>query len=68
MNLKKEIIKVNSEKLYASMGDGCYTFTYLQKASNLDSSDLCIALLTLIRDNRVQQMNKGKIFYSKIVF
>lgn len=67
MTLKEDIIKANSDKVYALMGNGRYTFTYLQEKSQLESSDLCIALLILIRDNRIRQQNDGKVYYSKVV-
>lgn len=31
MTLKEDIIKANSDKVYALMGNGRYTFTYLQE-------------------------------------
>ncbi len=67
MTLKEEIIKANSDMVYALMGNGHYTFAYLQEMSKLESSDLCIALLILIRDNRIMQKNEGKVLYSKII-
>lgn len=66
--INEETIKTNSVKLYAMLNEEePYTFVQLQTLSHLDNTDLCMALIQLIRENQIEQKNEEGIYYLKIV-
>lgn len=65
--IEEKTIKANSIKLYALFdNDEHYTFNRLHILSQFDSTDLCLALIQLVRENRIEQRNEGGIYYIKI--
>lgn len=67
--IEEAVIKINSEKLYSMLEKGkSYTFTQLQIISHFDNINLCLVLIQLIRENRIEQRNEEGICYLKMVF
>ena len=59
MIINKELISKNSTLLYGKMKKMYrYTFSELQKLANLESTDLCLALIQLLKENKIMQ-DKG---------
>ena len=59
MLINKELISKNSTLLYGKMKKMYrYTFSELQKLANLGSTDLCLALIQLLQENKIMQ-DKG---------
>ncbi|MDD6473282.1 MAG: hypothetical protein PUF62_09675 [Bacteroidales bacterium] len=59
MIINKELISKNSTLLYGKMKKMYrYTFSELQKLANLESTDLCLALIQLLQENKIMQ-DKG---------
>mgnify|MGYP001073753336 CR=1 FL=1 len=56
MVLDKEHICENSRILYGKMKRMCcYSFNELQKLTNFESTDLCLALIRLLQENKITQ-------------
>ena len=59
MIINKELISKNSTLLYGKMKKMYrYTFSELQKIRNIGSTDLCLALIQLLQENKIMQ-DKG---------
>lgn len=68
MSFSKEYIKENSCRLYDKLTEVPYSFAELQHISGLDDSTLCLVLIQLIRENKMEQRyNDGNIYYQKSV-
>lgn len=64
----KELIEQCSETAYAVLAtkEGC-TLQELQSLCNLDSTDLCFALLHLLKEKRIESaFDDGKVTYRVI--
>ena len=60
MALDKNKVKKNAEQIVSAMKQGCsYTLTKLQELTDFNTTDLCLAMLVLIKDRRVQQLQCG---------
>ena len=56
MALNKQTIINNSKKVYACMYQMIhYTFNELQKICQLGNTELCLALVQLIQENKIKQ-------------
>ena len=56
MALNKQTIINNSKKVYACMYQMVhYTFNELQKICQLGNTELCLALVQLIQENKIKQ-------------
>ena len=59
MIINKELISKNSTLLHGEIKKMYrYTFSELQKLANLGSTDLCLALIQLLQENKIMQ-DKG---------
>ena len=57
MAFDKRIIKKNAEKIMEYMKSGYfYTLNKLQEITALGTTELCLALLLLIQQNKVEQL------------
>ena len=65
MALNKQTIINNSKKVYACMYQMVhYTFNELQKICQLGNTELCLALVQLIQENKIKQdRNEHGIYY-----
>lgn len=65
MTLNKQTIINNSKKVYACMYQMVhYTFNELQKICQLGNTELCLALVQLIQENKIKQdRNEQGIYY-----
>lgn len=68
MIIDKPYIRKNSLLLYSKMKTMCsYTFDELQKLVNLGSTELCLALMELLQENKISQhRDKQGISYMAI--
>ena len=66
MALNKETIINNSKKVYACMYQMVhYTFNELQKICQLGNTELCLALVQLMQENKIKQdRNEQGIYYA----
>lgn len=56
MNISKEAIKKNSTILYSRMKRMYhYTFEELDRLLNLGSTELCLALIQLLQERKIEQ-------------
>lgn len=56
MGIDKNLIKKNADRLIVSMKKGYqYTLTRLQVITSFSATELCLALLVLIQENKVEQ-------------
>lgn len=62
-----EIIKQNSRRVYDLMKQMyCYTFKELEQATSLEDTELCLALIELQREGRLEYgKNKDGIYYAR---
>lgn len=59
-------IKENGNRLFVRMKGMNYSFSDLQALGGLSGSDLCLALIQLIRENKVEQcVEEGTVYYRK---
>ncbi len=64
MHSDSKTIKENANHLFMEMKGVRYTFEDLLNISNLSSSDLCLALIQLVREDKViQSYKKGAVYY-----
>lgn len=64
MHCDNKTIKENANHLVMDMEGARYTFEDLLNISNLNSSDLCLALIQLIREDKViQSYENGTVYY-----
>ena len=65
MTMNKDKMMENAEKIKGVMKLGyCYTLSRLQEITAFDTTDLCMAILLLIRDSRVKQFqSEGRVCY-----
>lgn len=68
MIIDKPYIRKNSLLLYSKMKTMCsYTFEELQKLVNLGSTELCLALMQLLQEDKIsQQRSKEGISYTAV--
>lgn len=67
MNFNIQAIKTNSRKVYDILLR--YTrcsFGELEKRCNLASTDLCMALLQLLRENKIEQVSGQQGIYYRL--
>lgn len=66
MVINQETILQYSNSLYAKMNGMQYSFADLQLLSNLENSTLCLVLIQLIRENKLEQyVSDGEVYYRK---
>lgn len=65
MTFSKQTIISNSKKVYANMYQMVhYTFNELQKICHLGNTELCLALIQLMQENKIRQnRNEQGIYY-----
>ncbi len=62
-----DLITQNSMQLLGTMSVGCkYTYRELQKKSDLPETQLCFAILSLIRDGVIHQYRDTDVVYELI--
>lgn len=68
MKFNKEAIKTNSKRVCEVMVRMYhYSFAELQKFSKLSSTDLCLALIQLLQEGKIQQdKDEEGIYYSLV--
>ena len=60
MTLDKNKVKKNAEQIFSAMSSGYhYSLSKLQELTRFNTTDLCLAMLVLIKDHRVEQMRCG---------
>ena len=60
MALDKNKVKKNAEQIVSAMSQGYrYSLSKLQELTKFNTTDLCLAMLVLIQDHRVQQLQCG---------
>lgn len=68
MALDKRIITQNAEKVMRYMKSGyLYTLNKLQEITDFGATELCLALLLLIQQNKIEQLQdeEGGIRYAR---
>lgn len=61
MAFDKRIIRKNAERIMAYMKIGYqYTLNKLQEITAFDTTELCLALLLLIQQNKVEQLQSDE--------
>lgn len=64
MTINKEMIKKNGGRIIGTMQRMCrYSFEELQRYTRLGSTDLCLALLLLVQESRIEQNRDGAGVY-----
>ena len=59
--MDKNIIRTNADKIIRLMKVGyAYTLTKLEEITTFSITELCMALLVLIRDNKVKQFQSNE--------
>ncbi|WP_300725015.1 hypothetical protein [uncultured Bacteroides sp.] len=63
-----EASRPSYSKVYSSMKRiGRYSFSELQRLTELTNTDLCLALIHLIAENKVEQnVNENGVFYTLV--
>ena len=63
----REIIKQNSQRVYDLMKQMCrYTFKELEQATSLEGTELCLALIELQREGRLEYgKNEDGSYYAR---
>lgn len=66
MSFNEKNIRESSIRLYEQIEKRAYSFDELQAISQLESSTLCLVLIQLIRENKLEQGIRNKnIYYRK---
>ena len=64
MALDKRIITQNAEKVMRYMKSGyLYTLNKLQEITDFGATELCLALLLLIQQNKIEQLQDEEGYY-----
>ncbi|OUN55726.1 hypothetical protein B5G17_08545 [Bacteroides uniformis] len=64
MTINKQIIKRNSAKVFSVMKRMCrYSFQELQCCTQLETTELCLALLQLLQERLIEQDRDARSVY-----
>ena len=66
--MDRKIMTMNAEKVFRAMKKGYqYTLAKLQEITTIGATELCMALLVLIKDQKIKQFkSKSCLIYTKI--